>query len=639
MISTPSIPRWSDSVLPRRSFSSNQKPTGVFGRRLTSNAILLLVPSGASGLASFAKIPTRPSGCLLWRAGRACHLVCSESTSLGDGHATSMIVGLERPQFFLGCLSQRPRLVGYHLPRRRSHRRWTCCWLLLLAMASRAQLVECDDGGHYARLGTAYEDDLDYSVPTLAHCVGHLADERRPEFTRVGFVQQLTQLAAVLAIAVLVLNIGYGFDGAFEKLRKPIFVSRPFAGGAALAEGGVGGNRFAGTWVGELPIPFPRNYLRGMDLQKYDFERGLPSYLCGEWKDRGWWYYYLVCAALKVPLGIWGLGLTAFGVSLQSSAIRKKSAHPSDSVDGWKRFFYSWRDEIILLLPAVGLFVFVSSQAGFGRHFRYVLPAFPFVFIWMSKVSTPAIRCRTLGVLVAALLTWTVASSLWIYPHSMSYFNELVGGPRHGHRYLLGSNLDCGQDVFYLKRWRKEHREASPLSTLFSNSYALDLMEMRDLHKKGHPGVFAPTGGVMPAEETWARVPFPGWYATSIRRIHDADGDYLYFLKLRPVAMAGYGFRIYHIALDDANRLRTEMGEPLLPSDWCTGDTFSPPTEERAISSRRSLDLREPEELARIRSELRSFMWMTSKTRRPFLSSDCLTTQRSANPCTCHQKM
>jgi len=48
-----------------------------------------------------------------------------------------------------------------------------------------------------------------------------------------------------------------------------------------------------------------------MDLQKVDFERGLSSYLFGQWSQHGWSHYYLVCAALKEPLGTWALAILA----------------------------------------------------------------------------------------------------------------------------------------------------------------------------------------------------------------------------------------------------------------------------------------------------------------------------------------
>jgi hypothetical protein len=40
-----------------------------------------------------------------------------------------------------------------------------------------------------------------------------------------------------------------------------------------------------------------------------------------------------------------------------------------------------------------------------------------------------------------------------VYPHYLAYFNELVGGPDHGYRVLVDSNLDWGQDLKGLKRW------------------------------------------------------------------------------------------------------------------------------------------------------------------------------------------
>ncbi len=393
--------------------------------------------------------------------------------------------------------------------------------------------------------------------------------------------RQAAQLTAALAIAVLVLNMGYGFEGSFTKLGEFNFVSQTLAANNSLIEDEQGGNRFAHTWLAHVPVPLPYNYVRGMDLQKYDFQRGLPSYLCGQWQEHGWWYYYLVCAALKIPLGTWCLAIVAFAASIHR--LRCSPSGPSNVNDGEQprsAASCTWRDEMVLLLPAVVLFVFVSSQTGFSRHFRYVLPALPFLFIWISKVAPVAIRRpRTMGVLLVGCLTWSTLTSLWIYPHSMSYFNELVGGPRNGHQYLLDSNLDWGQDAFYLNRWRAEHPEATPLNTLFANSYAADLVGTRDHEKRlaDAPG----TARLTPHADAWAGAgaPFPGWYACRIRKINDADGDYLYFLRMQPAAMAGYGFRIYHITLKEANRVRRELGRPLLPDDWRPGDTYAPPTE------------------------------------------------------------
>jgi hypothetical protein len=33
-----------------------------------------------------------------------------------------------------------------------------------------------------------------------------------------------------------------------------------------------------------------------------------------------------------------------------------------------------------------------------------------------------------------------------MHPHYLAYFNEIIGGPRNGYKYLIDSNLDWGQD-------------------------------------------------------------------------------------------------------------------------------------------------------------------------------------------------
>ena len=54
--------------------------------------------------------------------------------------------------------------------------------------------------------------------------------------------------------------------------------------------------------------------------------------------------------------------------------------------------------------------------------------------------------------------------------------------------------------------------------------------------------------------------PKPGWYALSVNYIYGRDRQYRYFLNFEPAAMAGYSIYIYHITLEEANRVRRELG-------------------------------------------------------------------------------
>jgi hypothetical protein len=52
---------------------------------------------------------------------------------------------------------------------------------------------------------------------------------------------------------------------------------------------------------------------------------------------------------------------------------------------------------------------------------------------------------------------WQAISVLKIYPHFISFANEIVGGPDKVYLYTVNSNLDWGQDLKRLKKWVREN--------------------------------------------------------------------------------------------------------------------------------------------------------------------------------------
>jgi hypothetical protein len=218
---------------------------------------------------------------------------------------------------------------------------------------------------------------------------------------RTSTATAATQLAVILVLAVYILNLGYLYHGTLTRLGDYAFTSRAFGG---TGREGVGGNRFAGTWLGEVPVPLPRDYLLGIDLQKKDFEdRGDPSFLLGEWKDGGWWYYYLYGLSAKTTLGLqvlFGLGvLTVFIAS-------RRDRHPTASRAGdeaesrptggpaapgrgpsLRSRSTAFRDLVILATPAVTVLALVSSQWRFNHHVRYALPALGFAMVFAGSVA------------------------------------------------------------------------------------------------------------------------------------------------------------------------------------------------------------------------------------------------------------
>jgi hypothetical protein len=202
------------------------------------------------------------------------------------------------------------------------------------------------------------------------------------------------------------------------------------------------------------------------------------------------------------------------------------------------------RDELILLFPGIFIFSFVSSQTGFSEHMRYVLPAFPFFFIWISQsancfrkdraanddvqpASTHANnRLRLAHFVVSSLFAWFVSSSLWIYPHSLSYFNELVGGPLYGPKHLLGSSVDWCQDLRYLKWWTEKHPEIDELHLAYYGLHDPGIANFKPVRivpiERQDLAPPTGTGPGPPTERTARQVPLrPGMYAVSANVLYD----------------------------------------------------------------------------------------------------------------------
>ncbi|MEM9366813.1 MAG: glycosyltransferase family 39 protein [Planctomycetota bacterium] len=364
-------------------------------------------------------------------------------------------------------------------------------------------------------------------------------------------------LLAQMVIGIYVINVGYLGQGTLRPLKEYRFVSKFVAGSEEPSV--LGRNRFDGHWLGEIRVPLPANYILGMDLQQRDFEDfGRPSYLRGEYQATGWWYYYAYAMLIKTPLGT--LGLLFLSVLASCTCLKSQAKA---------------RDLLVLLAPAGIIFLLASFKSGFSHHVRYVLPCIPFGFIWIgglarhvetscyslialgrrpalaASISRQRFRSCVLGTLVVCLLTWTTVSSLRLYPHSLSYFNEMVGGPMNGPKHLLNSNVDWGQDLLFLERWMQDAASLidTPVYLAFYNHYnPFDIGVERIA-----PWPFRDS------EDPPSKVP-PGLHAVSVNLLYDfpwpvQDRDGRHYMidrrpmarlrNMQPVGSAGYSIRIF----------------------------------------------------------------------------------------------
>jgi len=362
----------------------------------------------------------------------------------------------------------------------------------------------------------------------------------RREPGRPSWFREAAQFLVMGLLSVWVINLGYGFEDSLHCFKRR-------ASTEGRAERLMGGFRVAQTGltarIKSLPVPLPKNYVDGIGEVQHRSDAQIRSYLRGEFRNGGWWYFYLYAFLIKEPVATLLLLTLATVLAVASANYRT-----------------DWRREAFLLVCMAAILCFVSA-AGFLQQLRYALPAFPFLFLWASRTGRAwQNRQWAVGVLATGCLLWSMMSSLAIYPHSLSYFNELTSGPPGGHWHLINVDSDWGQDLTYLKKWLDAHPEARP--------FHLAYYGLVDPRLAGIEFSLPPTDG-----------PYPGWHAVSVQLLREQRFDvpdghggkarvgadyYDYFWDLEPVAMAGYGIYIYHVTLEQANQIRATARLPLL---------------------------------------------------------------------------
>jgi len=333
---------------------------------------------------------------------------------------------------------------------------------------------------------------------------------------RAGTRRLIKRLAVVGALAFGVVNAGYGFRGTFTSISDLPCKSRIFA-------------RLRNSPLARLPVPLPYSYLAGLDAQKGDADTGefTSSYLLGRWADPGWWYYYLVVIPVKIPTAL----LLLFGWAI----VLARRWVPSE--DRWTR--------LCLGVPPGLVFVVLCLMNRLNIGVRYLLPVLPFAMLYASRLLAPACVTRAARRWLAVLGIWFAASSLCAFPDYLSYFTEVVGGRTHGHRYVVDSNLDWGQDLYRLKPVMQKH--------------GIDVIKLAYF---GH--VWAQMYGI--DFELVGGKPEPGWIAASVSFVMGQQysltyagdaiitrppGFYQWLQRYEPVERVGDSIWLYHIRPED----------------------------------------------------------------------------------------
>lgn len=237
------------------------------------------------------------------------------------------------------------------------------------------------------------------------------------------------------------------------------------------------------------------------------------SYLFGEQRRTGWWYFYLVVLGVKTPLPLLMLGLSGIGLML------------------WRGWHQRCWEVAAPALAFLAVLIFSSAYSHINIGVRHVIVLFPLLALAAAYALSSAWQRFHHPVArgaLALLLVWQTVGLTRAHPDDLAYFNELAGA--HPERIVIDSDLDWGQDLRRLEAELAE-RHITEVSVLYRGT--------ADLSQEPLP--------------RWQRLPpkqrVTGWIAVSVLAKNTAErpADFAWLDALQPVAQIGKSFCLYFV--------------------------------------------------------------------------------------------
>lgn len=279
----------------------------------------------------------------------------------------------------------------------------------------------------------------------------------------------------------------------------------------------IGASSFLVVQASYLFSASPLLYFYNVRFVNANHAKDYPIFLLGELKPGGWWYYFPVAFLVKATLPVVLL------VLLASVWIAMRGF-----IDRW--------GEMILLVTVL-MFIVAATIGAVQIGVRYILPVFPLLYIWVSRI-VPDFTNKRWGIpVLAALLAWHAWSSISVFPNYIPYFNELAGGPARGPEILDDSNIDWGQGLKQAADYiRKEH-------LALGNTYFVDSFSGRGPEYYRLPGNLSSSREGL--DRLVTKVPSPGTYILSSHFVTRISHIYMHWQAYKPIDRIGESLWVY----------------------------------------------------------------------------------------------
>ncbi len=258
------------------------------------------------------------------------------------------------------------------------------------------------------------------------------------------------------AVACLTVNGLYLFQDTGVSLAQHDFISHEFSSvdrHAAHAPNSVGKVVQALAW---LPSPLPRAFLEGIDQQLADMNAPRGAYLLGTRLEGQLPWFFLVGYWLKEQMAVPLAVVLIIGAALLRCVRRRANREQVPELP-WQLF---------CLLSLVAFCMLMATQSNLVWNMRYLIPALPLIYVllavWLPPLNfSTRMPARLGGLNVSCVLLCSVmlVECLRVAPFHFSYINPLFGGSYRVPIALNDSNVDYGQDLFYVRAWAEQFQK------------------------------------------------------------------------------------------------------------------------------------------------------------------------------------
>lgn len=320
-------------------------------------------------------------------------------------------------------------------------------------------------------------------------------------------------------------------------------------GGSALESGGSLVAQ-AAAWVDRYGL-LPNAYAQGLVYAQSSSQQ-MPGFLAGQISEEGWWYYFPVALLIKTPIALLLLVLAGAW-----TLVRRREPGALQAA--------------FLVVP-VAVFLGVAMTSGINLGLRHVLPIYPFLLL-LAGVGTKGLLAADARRGAIAVTIAVAAGGLELarsYPNPLAFFNQLVGGPANGYRYLADSNVDWGGDLERLAGWMRQ-QQVDHINLAYFGQADPAFYGLSVTHLPGAPGW---------ATDAIARPRLPGYVAISPTIMHGVYSPTMWrvfyepFAALEPVAVLGHALRIYRVDAWPIAEARPDVDREAIAARRTLGDAL-----------------------------------------------------------------